>query len=349
MGRKQWTLEQVPDLQEHCDYIKRFDGAASGDLQSALFHGFPHTPLGSACGSHQLYVLYLAYLCIRVTMRVLKRTGVKIQESMEFAFRWEGATFDETLASEVLAVLNYSNVFLDWWRMKRQKKAFRPDSKVNPYTLMNAAAQAIVRLHDVRKDSWPTASAPLDPKYCHFRELLGRCTTKARRASLISIWVTTRSIHLMDDFMADKPPDSWSPGWLSHIRFMSRDRGLLRETPTTCTRAKDAVLQIQRESQKRGMKWQGLTAILEDKSMLPDWGSFKNQHLSWTTYLTGDLKLDEDASGGLTFEELSIGLRESYRNVHLTHDDFDLLSEHGMHLGPGGEFDSQQFHVSYIP
>ena len=56
-------------------------------------------------------------------------------------------------------------------------------------------------------------------------------------------------------------------------------------------------------------------------------------------------KLDEDDSGGISYEELKMGLKESFRNVHFTRDDFEILSENGRHLGPTGEFNSEQFQV----
>ena len=59
------------------------------------------------------------------------------------------------------------------------------------------------------------------------------------------------------------------------------------------------------------------------------------------------LNLDVDGSGGLDFEELTLGLKECFRNVHFTRDDFDILSENGKHLGPTGEFTAEQFQVVF--
>ena len=291
-------LEQVPELAEHKDYSKRFKGAKNGDFRAAFFHGFANKPLGQANGSEQLLILYLAYLCIRVTMRCLKLAGVTISDSMTFLFSWESAGLDEDMAKDILQVLNYSNVFLDWRRMSQQKKAYDPKTNVIRYTLMNAAAHKSVRLHGVRKDSWvpkqPLPSVPYDHKYCCFREHLDKCKNKKQRAELTSIWITTRSKTLMGDYMSGKPAEMWSSTWLSEIKFMSRDRGQSRETPATCLRAKNAILKIQGESAKKEMEWTRVAEILEDKELLSDWGPFKNQHLVWNLYLTGDLTLRGD-------------------------------------------------------
>ena len=118
---------------------------------------------------------------------------------------------------------------------------------------------------------------------------------------------------------------------------------LLDEFIATVTQEKEEAERLAKEERDRRKITGSLDAVAAELMM------FENQKDLDAKISALFLKLDEDASGGLTFEELSIGLRESYRNVHLTHDDFDLLSEHGMHLGPGGEFNSQQFHVSYIP
>ena len=55
------------------------------------------------------------------------------------------------------------------------------------------------------------------------------------------------------------------------------------------------------------------------------------------------LRLDEDESGGLNFEEFRLGVKQLSSNIHLTRDDFDIVTENGKHLGPTAEFDKQQF------
>ena len=55
------------------------------------------------------------------------------------------------------------------------------------------------------------------------------------------------------------------------------------------------------------------------------------------------LRLDEDSSGGLNFEEFQAGVMNIIDTIHLTHDDFDIITEHGKHLGPTQEFNIQQF------
>ena len=55
-------------------------------------------------------------------------------------------------------------------------------------------------------------------------------------------------------------------------------------------------------------------------------------------------QLDRDDSEGLTFEEFRDGVRLlSSNNVHLTRDDFDIVTENGKLLGPDGAFNRQQF------
>ena len=54
-------------------------------------------------------------------------------------------------------------------------------------------------------------------------------------------------------------------------------------------------------------------------------------------------KLDEDESEGLAFEEFRDGVKWLSENIHLTRDDFDVVTENGKHLGPTAEFNRQQF------
>ena len=55
-------------------------------------------------------------------------------------------------------------------------------------------------------------------------------------------------------------------------------------------------------------------------------------------------QLDRDDSEGLTFEEFRDGVRLlSSNNVHLTRDDFDIVTENGKLLGPDCAFNRQQF------
>ena len=54
-------------------------------------------------------------------------------------------------------------------------------------------------------------------------------------------------------------------------------------------------------------------------------------------------KLDEDDSGGLTFEEFRDGVRQLKSCIHLAREDFDVITEYGKHLNPQGEFSSEQF------
>jgi voltage-gated sodium channel len=54
-------------------------------------------------------------------------------------------------------------------------------------------------------------------------------------------------------------------------------------------------------------------------------------------------KLDEDESGGLAFEEFREGVKWLSKNIHLTRDDFDVVTENGKHLGPTAEFNRENF------
>ena len=54
-------------------------------------------------------------------------------------------------------------------------------------------------------------------------------------------------------------------------------------------------------------------------------------------------QLDEDDSGGLNYEEFSRAVRQVKGNVHLTRDDFDIITENGRLLGPTMEFNEEQF------
>ena len=56
-------------------------------------------------------------------------------------------------------------------------------------------------------------------------------------------------------------------------------------------------------------------------------------------------RLDVDSNGGLDFDELQQGIRRlpGGAKAHITRDDFDVITQHGQMLGPGGEFDKFQF------
>jgi len=56
-------------------------------------------------------------------------------------------------------------------------------------------------------------------------------------------------------------------------------------------------------------------------------------------------KLDEDESGGLAFEEFREGVKWLSKSIHLTRDDFDVVTENGKHLGETAEFNRQQFQM----
>ena len=56
-------------------------------------------------------------------------------------------------------------------------------------------------------------------------------------------------------------------------------------------------------------------------------------------------RLDLDGNGGVDFEELQKGMGRlpGGAKVHITRDDFDVITQQGELLGPGGEFDRSQF------
>ena len=54
-------------------------------------------------------------------------------------------------------------------------------------------------------------------------------------------------------------------------------------------------------------------------------------------------QLDEDGSGGLDFKEFKCGVKNMAMNIHLTRDDFDIITENGKHLNRNAEFGREQF------
>ena len=54
---------------------------------------------------------------------------------------------------------------------------------------------------------------------------------------------------------------------------------------------------------------------------------------------------NEDESGGLDFEQFREGVKWLSKSIHLTRDDFDVLTENGKYLGPTAEFNREQFQI----
>ena len=102
-----------------------------------------------AAGSHQLQVLYLCYLVLRVCLRKFK--GSALKDDMWFIFEWEKVELPADLAKEMLIVLKYHNVFFDMYHVRKGK--YSPDEIPPPWKLWNACLAKGVRLHDVRKVS----------------------------------------------------------------------------------------------------------------------------------------------------------------------------------------------------
>jgi hypothetical protein len=122
MARKIWELREVPPLRKQPAYSKRHEGARDGDFRNAFFGGMRNSKLYVAAGFLQLLILYLAYLIMRVALRVLKRSGVDIGEIEAFQFEWDNCDLDEDIAAMIMECLHYSNVFIDYWRMKKKKQ-----------------------------------------------------------------------------------------------------------------------------------------------------------------------------------------------------------------------------------
>ena len=161
------------------------------------------------------------------------------------------------------------------------------DTKVREVKLVHALLEPNVRSHDVRKDEdWKSAN-PLDPKYCTFRRLLAKLTTIALQAELISIWIISRSLHLLEAFSNKIPKARWPKDWLQFIKPMSRDLGVNRETAGTVSRAKDCILAIKR------MKQPSVSEIEEWINSVDDFGPLKAQHLLWNLHLCGWLQLED--------------------------------------------------------
>lgn len=290
MGRKLWELREVPPLKKQPAYSKRHEGARNGDFRNAFFGGMRNSKLYTATGFQQLLILYLAYLIMRVALRVLKRSGGDIAEIEAFQFGWGNCDLDEDIAAMIMECLHYSNVFIDYERMKKNKKKGADDDKVVPFTFIHAMALPGTRLHDVRKDADHTVPRVLqiDPKYCTFRTLHDAMKGADEKNKLTSIWITSRSEALMHDFALGKNTDAWNADWIDSIQFMSRDRGQMRETVETVTRA---ALAIKKIVSRKSNTWDSLRTILTDKTLLQDWGPFKNQHTIWNIHLLGKLRI----------------------------------------------------------
>jgi hypothetical protein len=112
---------------------------------------------------------------------------------------------------------------------------------------------------------------------------------------------------------------------------------LLDEFVATVTRAKEAQERFEAEEQdKRKVKGvlDQLTKNLE---------AFEDRDDLFRKINGLYDALDEDGSGGLNFEEFQQGLMNMISTLHLTRDDFDVITENGKFLGANSEFNSQQF------
>ena len=296
MGRKRWTLEEVPALLQKSNghYTQRHRGVLNGDFALAFFGGCVNSEFLGHSPALQLLPLYVAYLILRVTVRLLKRTGLDLSNIDTFTFTLPPVSMPllRSIWTKVGECLHYSNVFLDYRRLARAARASASlartctdETTVPPFTLLHAMVLPTTRLHDVRKDADPRTSDPLDWKYCHFRTLHDRAATATLQAQLLSVWVITRSVILMDACAQGKPVSQWPSEWLSEIAPMSRDLGLVRETPESSLRAVSAILQIKR------MRRHELPRILSAMDTVDDFGSFKRQHLLWNLHLLGYVRL----------------------------------------------------------
>jgi len=73
MGRKRWTLEEVPALLQKCNghYTQRHRGVLNGDFAQVVFGGCVNSEFLGHSPALQLLPLYVAYLILRVTIQLL--------------------------------------------------------------------------------------------------------------------------------------------------------------------------------------------------------------------------------------------------------------------------------------
>ena len=323
MGFKHHTASEVPGLRYDPNYARQLRGVTQTNFSLAFF-AIRNSILCTALGCWQLLHLYLAYIALRVSLRVLKHKGVDVRKIKRFTFRWKvspeleldgknAERYCETGAL-TLELLNYSNVFNDYYWAKTQGLELRNDDKLPRFTLANAATQPDTRLHDVRKDKLPLqeGSQACDSKWVRFMDLLMKCETLWAKAMLLCVWITTRHIGAME---AASRGDAIPSGWKAAIPVKARDTGLKRENGDSVGRGASVIKAIM--GQKR-LTWKQL---LDHSKSITDWGRFKAQHLSWNLHAAGLITV-VDENG----EELDHGRWALPRDIVSDRATFQLAS-----------------------
>ena len=183
MGFKNHRVADISGLCAQRNYARQFQGMRQRNFRQAFFASRNST-LCCAPGCWQLLYLYLACIVLRVALRVLKHRGVNVRMIERFIFCWEVKPRLELPEEHVKTygdagslsqeLLNYSNVFNDYYWAKYRGLKLRNDDILPRFTLANAATQHSTRWHDVRKDKFPLreGTQACDPKWVRFMELL---------------------------------------------------------------------------------------------------------------------------------------------------------------------------------
>jgi hypothetical protein len=112
---------------------------------------------------------------------------------------------------------------------------------------------------------------------------------------------------------------------------------LLDEFVATVTRKKEAQVQLEAQERER-RKIRGCLDLLSQKLVTAD----DEEDLEAKIALVYD-KLDEDGSDGLNFEQFVDGMKRILKHVHVSRDDFAIVTENGRHLDKSGEFNAARF------
>eukprot|EP00973_Karenia_brevis_P005171 710380-Karenia_brevis.AAC.1 len=121
MPRKRYALDEVPALVNKHEFRRRFRGVQNRDFVLAFFGGMVNSQLSRASGVQQLFILYVTYLIARVALRHLKRNRVDLSTAQHLVFHVHTDPtheLNETQLEQISECLNYSNVFLDYRKMR---------------------------------------------------------------------------------------------------------------------------------------------------------------------------------------------------------------------------------------
>ena len=169
MGFKNHRVADISGLRDQRNYARQFQGVLRSSLRHAFFAA-KNSTLCSALGCWQLLYLYLACIVLRVSLRVLKQRGVDVREIEKFSFSWEVKPQLELEEEHVKQygdagaltqeLLNYSNVFNDYYWAKTRGLKLRDDDVLPRLTLASAATQPNTRWHDSARTSFLCKRAP---------------------------------------------------------------------------------------------------------------------------------------------------------------------------------------------